>query len=367
MSNVNLNDIKNSFKQSNFSRSLYNEAKLGAYYTDVGHCKRIGRLFSFPDDEVCVLEPSIGDGKAVISVTENCSNRKIFGVELNKNTYDKIKSDEHFEYLLNEDFLKGIKVSHASFSFCFANPPYGVDQDGKERLEKLFIEKIYGYLAKDAILTLVIPYHVLTDEKVLRCFMARFNPLAVFKFDDNEYKKFKQIVVIGMKRRGLGFMNEWYKKFCSEIDSIEKLDYLPQLDEEVPDKIPVLPSYSDNIEYFTTLRFDYAKAAEGLKSSPLYKVIQEKAVTEEYTAAELGRPPVPLKKDSLYICAIAGGGQGIVGSEETHDLHLQRGVAKVEKENEIVPNGDQTEVIERSYTKVSLNIIQNDGTITTLS
>ena len=41
-------------KQSDFSRLKANDAKMGAYYTDVGHCASIGRFLQFPEDgEVC--------------------------------------------------------------------------------------------------------------------------------------------------------------------------------------------------------------------------------------------------------------------------------------------------------------------------
>ena len=53
-----------------FSRTVANEARLGAYYTDVSHCRSMSGLFKFPEGEkVCVLEPSIGDGAAAIAVT----------------------------------------------------------------------------------------------------------------------------------------------------------------------------------------------------------------------------------------------------------------------------------------------------------
>ena len=112
------NDI---FMQSTFSRSLHNEAKMGAYYTDTDHCVRLARLFDWPDEEVCVLEPSIGDGKAVQAITQNAPKSTIFGVELNKSTFDQL--EQKFPYLLNEDFLHGVKISRKAFSFCFANPP----------------------------------------------------------------------------------------------------------------------------------------------------------------------------------------------------------------------------------------------------
>lgn len=364
--------MENAFKQNSFSRSMANDFKMGAYYTNLDHCKRIGNLFNFPEnEEVCVLEPSIGDGSAVLSVTgkkSKESNINIFGVELNTGTFDNIKDNEYFNYLLNADFLNGVKISHNVFSFCFANPPYGVMQDEKTRLETKFVEKIYHYLTSDGILALIIPYYVLTDDAFLKVFFARFNPIATFRFDDDVYKQFQQIVVIGMKRKnGIGYMKQWLERYQDIISEKDKLAYLPSLDAKLDNRINVMPSQEKNVEYFTTLAFDSKAAAEQLTYSNLYSVMSGKLFLPSYCPTELGRPPVPLKKDLLYLCAISGGGQGMVGAEETHDLHLQRGVVKTVKEHEVVqtPDGGE-ELIEKTSSKICLNIIQNDGTISVL-
>ena len=76
------------YKENSFFQSAQNVRKLGAYYTDVDHCRRIGNLFDFDQaEEICVLEPSIGDGQAVLTVTGEREHCKIFGVELNRDTY----------------------------------------------------------------------------------------------------------------------------------------------------------------------------------------------------------------------------------------------------------------------------------------
>lgn len=46
------------YKENSFFQSAQNVRKLGAYYTDVDHCRRIGNLFDFDQaEEICVLEP----------------------------------------------------------------------------------------------------------------------------------------------------------------------------------------------------------------------------------------------------------------------------------------------------------------------
>lgn len=356
-------------KQSTFSRSLANEEKMGAYFTDTEMCRRIGLLFSFPEEEeVCVLEPSIGDAKAVLEVigkTEGFrENIKLFGVELNPVTHEGVRQNALVDYSINGDFLKGIKVSHNSFSFCFSNPPYGRDDSGN-RLERLFCEKIWNYLSAKAILALVIPYYVLTDESFLKSFFKNYQPFATFRFDDAVYQQFKQVVVIAQKRASVGYLRQTYDDYYSTIDSLEKLPYLPT---EAPEKrIKVMSSKVEDIEYFTTLAFDAAKAGEHLRNSSLYELLGEKAFIPSFSATELGHPPMPLKKDLLYLTAIAGGGQGLVGSEENKDLHLQRGIAKVVTTTETRLNDKgKPEIVEKSFTKIGLNVIENDGRITVL-
>lgn len=354
------------FKQNSFSRSLANDLKMGAYYTDVAHCKRIGNLFEFPEEEVCVIEPSIGNAEAVLAVTRKSErpNIKLFGVELNPVTHRELEESKKVDYLLCADFLNGVKISHNCFSFCFANPPYGVAQDEHKRLETLFVDKVANYITVDGILALVIPYYVLTDEGFLKTFFKWFQPLSEFRFDDDVYAQFKQIVVIGMKRKSIGYLRSSYDDYFQRISNVEDFPYLPKADEEVT-RLKVRSSLETKIEYFTTLEFDAAKASEKLHTSPLYGIMKDKIFVPKYHSTKLGRPPVPLKKDFLYLCGISGGGQGLVGNEEMRDLHLQRGVVKTETVEEMSEDGK--EMIQRTYAKVSLNIIQNSGEISVLS
>lgn len=251
----------NIFRQSSFSRTIINEAKMGAYYTDAEHCRRIGRLLDFPE-EFIALEPSIGDGSAIAATLEEATVLpKIYGVELNQNTYEEIKDDERF-YVLPADFLTGVVVSNRVFSYCFSNPPYGVGEDGKTRLEKSFLEKISNYMCPEGILVYVIPYQVLQEERFLRSLFSRFTPLAVFKFDDKEYEKYHQVVVIAQKRSREGYLRDWYEKFKEQISEISNISYLPTIDEPVDRKIPVPPSSDEKLTYFTTREFD-AENADG--------------------------------------------------------------------------------------------------------
>ena len=58
-------------KQNTFSRTVFNDSKLGAYYTDPVHATKIGRLFRL-QGECCVLEPSFGNAEALKAFLSQC-------------------------------------------------------------------------------------------------------------------------------------------------------------------------------------------------------------------------------------------------------------------------------------------------------
>lgn len=355
-------------KENSFSRSLDNVAKMGAYYTDKDHCRRIGMLFNFDAaDEICVLEPSIGDASAVKAVLgkKKDDNKKIFGVELNTLTYEEhLKANEDISYCLNADFLSGVKISHAVFSFCFANPPYGESKDMRERYEKLFLEKLIPYMKVGAYIAYVIPSYVFAEERFLRLFLSKFDFISSYRFDDKVYQQFKQIVVIGRKKGSFGYLKSAYEELFLLASKVDEMPYLPTEEVEKEKQLVVSTSFEKDMTYFAQKNFDKAAALDELKNSSLTSVISL-GFPKKYRGTCLSNPVLPLKKDLAYLCAVTGGGEGLTGSEEDGDLHLQRGVAKIERTSEVkkLPSGEYVE-IENSHTVIKLNIISNDQLIT---
>lgn len=354
-----------------FSRVLANDSKKGAYYTDTEMCRRIGKLLSFPQgEEVTVLEPSIGDGTAVRAVLENKGNCKtpLFAVELDRGAASELRGRmEEGDVLLNADFIRGVSVTPGTFGYCFANPPYGTDDFLKRRYEQIFLEKIYAYLRKDGIVTLVVPYYLFTrEEEFVRTLMNRFELLKIYRFDDRVYQQFQQVCVLLRRRPKMiySFGKNAYTEWLSAFPAAESLPYLPEnpTDEEIV-SVPV--AKHEEIKMFATISFDVAQAGKTILRDSLNNIIGEHLFGPAYTANELTRPPIPPKKDILYLCAIAGAGQGLCGSEEDGDLHLQRGVVRNVVSREIRRNeeGGKAVMVETSRAAVTMTTLESDGTI----
>lgn len=362
--------------QSRFSRSLYNEAKNGAYYTDAAHSRRIGKLFAFPD-EVCVLEPCIGDAKAVQALLENAeeggSEVHIFGVEINGQACKELRERGIVKYLLQADFLSEVTITTKAFTFCFANPPYmATGEKSGERMEQRFVERIFNYMKFEGYLALVVSFSTLCEEQFSRCLLSRFSCEGIWRFDEKEYAKYKQVVFIGRRRRNIGIFASEYRSALKSFQ-LERFPYLPDKEEVPTFRFTVPPSKARDIEMFMESRFNPEQCYRLLKGSSLYGMVSSRIFMDSYAAVEFGSPPLPLKKDLMYLAATAGGGQGIVGSEDSRDVHLQRGVAKVIEESEYMENdeegsGSNPMMYEKvtSRTQITLNIIENNGDITVL-
>lgn len=357
-------------QQSSFSRSMANEEKLGAYYTDLNMCHRIRNLFLFKEEkEYTVLEPAIGDASAIKAVTGKVNgfgeNVKLFGVELNPNVCAEQENNPDIDYLINADFINDVIISNNAFSFVFTNPPYGVDENNV-RLEQLFVVKSAQYLRSGGILCAVLPSYVVADERFAKQYLSRYTHIAHYKFDDEVYARFKQVVIIGRKKNGFtGLKEEIFEKFISEVGNIDNYPYLPTAVVDEPVTIPSLSE--ERVEEFTRKCFDADSVYAKMRNiSPLYssKEIGAKAAVQDYAATDLGEPILPLSPSMSYLIASTGGGAGMCGTEGT--LHLQRGNAKIVKDTteRCNPETGAVEIVETSHTKMSLKIVENDGTIT---
>ncbi|MGE4283061.1 MAG: DUF6094 domain-containing protein [Clostridia bacterium] len=358
--------MENVQNQSRFDRSLYNDKKQGAYFTDLENARLIASFFEFPDEEVCCLEPSIGDGSAVAAITgkDKGNNVTIFGAEINRERYNVAKNNPHIDYVVMADFLQGFKMTNGKCSFCMANPPYGKSMLG-ERYEKAFLRRIDNYMMPGGILCFIIPYYVfLDDDTFAQIFTNRFDILSILKFRQPEFNKFKQVAVIAVKKQKNSPNNEMANQIVQYISNIDTVYEIPL---NVPNRIKVPPSSSSSIAVFEGTGVDLEDIKNLPNSSKLFNLFAEKTFFAD-SFSKLGQPPILPGKDHLYLLSVCGYSEGRMGSEENKDVHLCRGNV-IEGETRTVENHPDGRVIVKvkTYKKTVVNIIENDGSITELA
>lgn len=341
-----------------FHQSISNAGKLGFYPTDPAHCKKIATMFKWPQKEVNVLEPSIGDGVALKCVLSDADKSFLhtFGVELNTDIFNALnerKEEMGVDYLLHADFLRGVKISNNKFNFCFANPPYGEEADGV-RLEQLFVEKIFGYMKSRGLFCLVIPYYILKNDKFVRSFFGRFEPIATYKFEDAEFSKYKQIVVFAKRRPCMGYLRDTMISWLESLSDLEKIEYLMQADASFD-----VPGGAEKIEYFTTKEFDSDSFRKALLKSTLIMSGNHGCV-RPYTATKAGNPPLPLTNETSHLVAVCGVGSGFAGNEDEGTLHLQRGTVEIAEVEEVITEKNKEPYISVTRSSVTaMNIIDS--------
>ena len=367
--------------QNGFHQTRMNEAKMGAYYTDIAHCNDLAQYLKFSNtEETTVLEPSAGNCAAVKAVTgaEANANVRIFAVELNDETARGLKEDETLEDVLHADFTDNVRIKNNIFSFVFGNPPYLNDtlsEESGQRVERVFLEKVTSYLKKDGILVWVIPYRSFSDDSTLRFFANRYELLRVFRFRESEYKKYHQVAIIARKTQPKVVLKEEMDQIRSRYDDVEKIPALPE-HPEVSDeeKILVPTGAASDVSLFAAKNFDINAARKTLSKSmgqELKRCFDDRIAIKPYGTTSVFRPPIPMKADSMYLLAVSGGGQGLTGSVETNDLHLQRGVAEVIEESSTEEQGEGANkkkvVTVKTRTEISLRTVQQaDGRIDVL-
>lgn len=346
-------------QENSFFQTTKNIEKAGAYYTDDAHCRRLSGLFQFPEDEeVCILEPSAGDGRAVKSITKNCTDRKIFAVELDRKVANDLKNDKEIYEVIGCDFLT-TKISRNVFSFCFANPPY-IDDEG--RMEVEFLKKLTAYMMDGGIVVYVIPHVVATSSEFLRLYFSKYEHICEYRFDDDEYSKFRQIVFIGRKSVHAAYDEEKVLRYSK----LKKEDYDTIPCDEV-DKIDVLPSKESCVTIFTTKEFDAKAGYECILEKNPQKANLKKIGVVPYVNEDIPVPPVMPNQNTLYLLSTLGCGSGVTGTKEGRDMHLQRGCAQiVERQFEDVNDDGSVDLVKQMSTRVTVTILEQDGTFTVL-
>lgn len=354
--------------QSSFDRILYNDKKLGAYFTNQKDALLLRNLFKFPTDSpCCCIDPSCGDGAALGIVTGRAfGNESIvnFGVELDRERYTAAKNNPCMEYVIMADFMQEVKISRDVFSFGYLNPPYG-ESMMKERYEKIFFKRLDQYLMPGAFLCMVVPYYIFgEDPQLSKVITNRYDILSVFKF--REFDQFKQVAVVCRKKAVSQSNLEMAKGFQQYITNINDVFILP---DEVPEerKYVIPPSYSENVRFFESEKVDMDILLSIPSHSSMGRYLSDTTKVQE-AFGSMGRPPLMPSKSHIYMLATSGYGRGTVGNEKEGDRHLQRGrvIDGVETKQEIDPVTHKVTETIRHFKKTLVTILQNDGTIVKL-
>ena len=180
----------------------------------------------------------------------------------------------------------------------------------------------------------MIPYHR-ANGAVCRTLAAYYKNLSVFRFRDSEYKKYKQIVFLGLRteKREPGVTAEKIEQICLTPEKIPLIDTIPK-------GLYSLPEKESGVPYFRGSVFDTEELAEQLKRSDSLDILFEQSQLEN----RVRKPLLPLNLSQIGLVGASGLMNGLVDCEHPHII---KGRIVREKKQKNLP-GDNENVIQTS-------------------
>ena len=333
---------------------LMNNIKMGYYPTDPDNIGLILKGIRFPEGVTTnLLDPCCGCGKALRQIAQG-NNCFTYGVEL-----DEARADEAQTRLHRVGFGSFFfsQVSMNSFHLLFLNPPYLSvlnESGGRARHEKRFLIESLGCLALGGLLVYVIPYYRLTPD-ICRVLVDNFENLGLWRFTDAEFKKFKQVAVMGVRKaRDVEPQDtQWLEWFAAHPGSIPSLV-------ELPEDRYVLPAKPLEVRTFRGENFNAKELERQLVRSDGF----QRMMSHSELDGGVKRPPLPL---SISQIGLIGGSGMINGLIQCDTPHVIKGrivkVVRNETEERFSPDGKYlgAELRETITNKMIFNILTPNG------
>ena len=333
---------------------LMNNVRMGHYPTDIGHVAHIARAISFPAGITAnLLDPCCGKGDALLRLALGVDCR-CYGIELDDH---RAECAQQQLYRVGFGSFFGSHISPGSFHAVFLNPPYlsVLSETGRRgRDEKRFLVESIPLLMLGGLLIYIIPYYRLTED-LCQIICDNFEQVRIHRFLDGEFKKFKQVVVMGIRRRRVD-SGEDAEALYTQAQNPEKLltaDFLP-------DACYTLPTTAKEVETFRGAVFNEEELARQLARSTSFDRLFAKSRLD----SEPKRPPLPL---SIGQVGLIGGSGLINGLMECEYPHIIKG--RIVKERHTVteenrgPNNRlmSTEIRETISNRMIFNILTPSG------
>jgi SAM-dependent methyltransferase len=172
------------------------KTKLGFFPLPTAEAERLRNCLTFAP-EFSALDPCVGDGVAFTSLLRGALGYR-YGIEVDADRAEQARG-------LGIDSLHAntmdVRCPAEAVSLLYLNPPYDLEvgQTNNQRLELVFLEHTYRWLKPGGVLVFVIPQPQL--KPCARILSEHFGDLAVYRLTEPESVQYKQVVVLGRRRK----------------------------------------------------------------------------------------------------------------------------------------------------------------------
>ncbi|MFQ5401571.1 MAG: DUF6094 domain-containing protein [Anaerolineae bacterium] len=267
-----------------------------------------------------ILDPCAGEGTALVAFSDKLGLDP-FGVELHEgrakaareavsqlmaSRHGSDKGDaaaSHGTRILHDSYLS-LVTSRGGYNLLYLNPPYDHDdEDG--RLEYQWLVRTRPWLQTGGLLVWVVPQHMLRFRKAARYLLSWYDQIQIFRFPDEEYEQFKQIVLFGvLRRKAIALDGEIVEKWAQLAADKEMLQPLTAVSEPTYTLPPLTVKHS--VFKFRSQFVDPADAlAEARQLGASTKVAWREHLDPDSAQVPL-RPLTPLKIGHMNSVIAAG-------------------------------------------------------------
>lgn len=324
---------------------LMNEIRMGYYPTDSEHVRMIKAGLVFPENTVNLFDPCCGEGFALNMLAAG-TNSDTFGIELDENR--RTEAEKRINHVGFGSYFYS-RIGSEVFHCIFLNPPYlnQIGKDGvKTRSEKRFLVESLHHLMPDGVMVYIIPYYRLTFD-ICRVLCDNFRDISVYRFLDDEFSKFSQIAVLGIKKERSDGEDE--AEILSQYATHK--ERIPLITELKPESYP-LPDIQKEVDLFRGAEFNLGELKRQLEQSKSIDMLFEKSRLEQM----VHRPLMPLNLGQIGLI----GGSGLInGYVDCDEPHVIKG--RIIKEVKSRENGDLGTLTETRVNKMIFNVLTPDG------
>jgi hypothetical protein len=329
--------------------------KMGYYPLSESEAVRLRALFSY-SGPASIVDPCVGQGTALEIITHGADVRR-YGVELDAERA-LVAQSKGIETIQGNAFDAIAKPE--SFSLLYLNPPYDSEIGllANNRMERLFLDHTYRWLAMEGVLVMVIPFERLMDCAGL--LSSHFTALNVFRMTDVESVRFRQIAVLGVRSNVRGAAVDVNKRQLQRIGLYGSYQELPELAPDACEPYRVPPTIEAELSYRGLL---YDLLEDLLPHSGAWMQAMPFLAPREDVAT--GRPITPLHGGHVGLLCTAGLLNGVFGQEEDRHIARWRSVKHV---TTFVEHDGESEIVHhRERWANELRLIYADGRTLRLS
>lgn len=220
-------------------------------------------------------------------------------------------------------------------------------------------KETYEYVKKGGILVYIIPQERLTPD-IVKILVYRFRNLHVFRFMEEEYKAFGQVVVFGIRKEIPTVDNDEAKRLSSYWNH----EIEPPVIERAKEPIYSVPP-ATKIPLFRSRFLRGKDLVKDVAISTLWQRAKEMGVRREAVLSG-ARPPIPLHKGHMGLALVSGALDGNIGTGDNRHLVKGRVMKTVVTSGDMEVRGDGSEItktIERDIYSVTVDLLTKDGDV----